>query len=301
MDRDLPPELERAATLLLRGLRQRVDMQARGGVAHGMIESGTGELYAQVQAQRAPDRAGGERSRASAPDMQRPAVNQARTPAAAAHALPQSFTPVVKPSPALEALRAAGGSQADALIPIAEKVAGCASCRLCESRTFTVFSRGNPKSPLMLIGEAPGADEDEAGLPFVGRAGKLLDDIIEKGMKYPPDDVYIANVLKCRPPNNRNPEPDEIEACRGYLQQQIDIVNPLVILALGRFPAQWLLESTQPIGKLRGKIWDRQGRKIVATYHPAYLLRNPAAKKDVWHDVQLVMDFFGRDKPLPMR
>lgn len=166
---------------------------------------------------------------------------------------------------------------------------------------MTVYSRGNPNSPLMFIGEAPGADEDMQGLPFVGRAGKLLDDILSKGMKYQPEDVFIANVLKCRPPDNRNPMPDEIEACRDFLSRQIEIVDPMVIIALGRFPAQWLLDSQEPIGKLRGKLWDVAGRKVLCTYHPAYLLRNPSAKADVWKDVQIVMDYFGRGKPLPMR
>ncbi|MCA9181223.1 MAG: uracil-DNA glycosylase, partial [Planctomycetales bacterium] len=191
--------------------------------------------------------------------------------------------------------------RATQLKAMADEVSKCAACGLCETRTQTVFSRGNPNSPLMFIGEAPGADEDAQGLPFVGRAGKLLDDIIEKGMQYSRDDVYVSNVLKCRPPNNRNPEPAEIEACRHYLAKQIEIIDPIVIIALGRFPAQWLLESTETIGKLRGRIWDKDGRHILCTYHPAYLLRNPSAKAAVWSDVQLVMDFFGRGQALPMR
>jgi uracil-DNA glycosylase family 4 len=221
-------------------------------------------------------------------------------PAPAAAKQPER-KPVMRPSIAGTALEAMPGERAKALAALAHDVAKCAECRLCETRTQTVFSRGNPNSPLMLIGEAPGADEDEQGLPFVGRAGQLLNDILTKGMKYDPADVYVANVLKCRPPNNRNPEPDEIEKCRGYLSRQIEIIQPLVILALGRFPAQWLLDSQETIGKLRGRIWDVKGRKVVCTYHPAYLLRNPAAKVEVWKDVQMVMDFFGRDKPLPMR
>lgn len=210
-------------------------------------------------------------------------------------------TPVIVPSVAAGQLEGLAGRRAKLLAAMAQDVSKCAACRLCTTRTMTVFSRGNPNSPLMFIGEAPGADEDVQGLPFVGRAGKLLDDILSKGMKYQPEDVFIANVLKCRPPDNRNPMPDEIEACRDYLSRQIEIVDPMVIIALGRFPAQWLLDSQEPIGKLRGKLWDVAGRKVLCTYHPAYLLRNPAAKTDVWKDVQIVMDYFGRDKPLPMR
>ncbi len=208
---------------------------------------------------------------------------------------------VIVPSVAAQKLGAYKSKNAQRLQRLAEEISKCGRCRLCSTRTQTVYSRGNPASPLMIIGEAPGADEDKQGLPFVGRAGKLLNEILSKGMGYDPDDVYIANVLKCRPPNNRNPEPDEIAACRDYLLEQVEIIDPLMIIALGRFPAQWLLESKESIGRLRGKIWNVNNRKILATYHPAYLLRNPAAKKEVWKDVQLAMDFFGRGKPLPMR
>ncbi|MCK6440608.1 MAG: uracil-DNA glycosylase [Planctomycetes bacterium] len=204
-------------------------------------------------------------------------------------------------SQAAKKLGAYGGERAKRLAQMARDVANCAQCQLCSVRTQTVYSRGNPNSPLMFIGEAPGADEDAQGFPFVGRAGKLLDDIVAKGMQYNPDDVYICNVLKCRPPNNRNPEPDEIEACRSWLEAQIEIIDPVVIVAWGKFSAQWLLQSDAPIGKLRGRMWDVGGRKVVCTYHPAYLLRTPSAKTETWKDVQIVMDYFGRGKPLPMR
>lgn len=203
--------------------------------------------------------------------------------------------PVIVPSVALDELKEHAGSRARGLEKIAEEVRVCGACRLCSTRTQTVFGTGNPNSRLMVVGEAPGGDEDVQGRPFVGRAGQLLTEIIEKGMKYRRADVYIANVLKCRPPENRNPEPDEIAACRGYLERQIEVINPDVILAVGRFPAQWLANSMQPIGQLRGKTFEYKGRKVVCTYHPAYVLRNYTldTRKKVHHDVLMAVDLLG--------
>jgi DNA polymerase len=141
----------------------------------------------------------------------------------------------------------------------------------------------------MFVGEAPGADEDEQGLAFVGRAGQLLTDIIEKGLKMPRKDVWIGNVLKCRPPQNRNPEPDEILSCQPFLEAQIDAIRPKVIVGLGKFGAQWLLKTMEPISRLRGRVGDYKGIAVVPTFHPAYLLRNPGAKKDVWADMKVVL------------
>jgi len=163
----------------------------------------------------------------------------------------------------------------------------CAKCGLCKTRTHVVFGAGNPKAKLMLVGEAPGMQEDLQGIPFVGRAGQLLTKIIESiGLKR--KDVYIANVLKCRPPDNRNPLPAEILTCEEYLKKQINLIKPKVICALGKFAAQTLLRTTDPISKLRGKFFDYQGAKLVPTFHPAYLLRNPNDKRLVWEDMKKI-------------
>jgi DNA polymerase len=155
-------------------------------------------------------------------------------------------------------------------------------------RTQVVFGVGNPSADLMFVGEAPGADEDVQGIPFVGRAGQLLTDIIEKGLKMPRSEVYIANVIKCRPPQNRNPEPDEIETCEPFLFRQIDVIKPKVIVALGKFGAQTLLRTLEPISRLRGRVFEYRGSKLIPTFHPAYLLRNPSSKREVWEDMKLV-------------
>ena len=149
-----------------------------------------------------------------------------------------------------------------------------------------MFGAGNPDADLMFVGEAPGADEDVQGVPFVGRAGQLLTKIIE-AIGLGREDVYIANVIKCRPPQNRNPEPDEIETCEPFLFRQIEIIKPTVIVTLGKFAAQTLLRSEEPISRLRGRIFDYHGAKLIPTFHPAYLLRNPSSKREVWEDMKL--------------
>jgi DNA polymerase len=174
------------------------------------------------------------------------------------------------------------------------EVAGCTRClELAQTRTQTVFGVGNPDARLVFLGEAPGADEDIQGQPFVGRAGQLLTDIITKGMKLRREDVYILNVLKCRPPNNRTPAPNEVINCRGFLDRQLDILKPEYICCLGAVAARTLLDTELSIGRLRGKFHEYRGIPVLCTYHPAYLLRNPAAKKDVWEDIQVLMRRMG--------
>jgi len=176
-----------------------------------------------------------------------------------------------------------------------EAVAGCRACSLCESRRQTVFGVGNPAADWMIVGEAPGEQEDREGEPFVGRAGQLLDRMLHaldltRAEAAPTRQVFIANVLKCRPPANRNPQPQEVSQCEPYLLRQMALVQPKVILAMGRFAVQSLLKTSEPIGKLRGRVHMVQGVPVVVTYHPAYLLRNPADKALAWADLCLARE-----------
>ena len=183
----------------------------------------------------------------------------------------------------------AGESPAAALIAIRTDLGDCIRCKLhAQGRKQIVYGVGNPNADLMFVGEAPGADEDMQGEPFVGRAGQLLTKIIE-AMGYTRKDVYIANVLKCRPPGNRNPEPDEVASCQPFLFRQIEAIQPKVMVALGTFAAQALLNTKDPIGRLRGRAWPCRGRLLVPTFHPAFLLRSPERKRDTWDDMKLVM------------
>jgi DNA polymerase len=170
------------------------------------------------------------------------------------------------------------------------QVSTCPRCAiLVATRTRTVFGEGSPTARLMFIGEAPGADEDRTGRPFVGRAGKLLTDMITRGMGLAREDVYIANVIKCRPPENRQPLADEIANCRPYLEQQLNIIRPEFLCLLGRTAASALLDTPLAMGKLRGRWHSYRGIKTLVTYHPAYLLRNPASKREAWEDLKLLM------------
>ncbi len=175
---------------------------------------------------------------------------------------------------------------------IAAEARVCTKCRLAETRTQVVWGTGNPDADLMFIGEAPGRDEDLKGEPFVGRAGQLLTDII-KAMKLSRGDVYIANVIKCRPPENRNPEPDELDMCRPYIRTQIEMIKPRVIVTLGKFALQSLTGKAHAVSAARGQWTEYEGIPVMPTYHPAYLLRTPSAKKDVWNDMKKVMAELG--------
>lgn len=203
-------------------------------------------------------------------------------------------TPATPPKPSdTSTTSIATPDTGDSLALIREEVAACRLCdELAGTRTQTVFGVGSPHARLCFLGEAPGADEDRQGEPFVGRAGQLLTKIIEACTLHR-EDVYILNVLKCRPPGNRNPLPHEVANCRGFLDRQLSLIRPEYICCLGSVAAQTLLETDTPISRMRGKFFDYQGIPVLCTYHPAYLLRNPAAKKDVWEDMKVLMRKLG--------
>ncbi len=234
---------------------------------------------------RPPERAGAESSTAAerGPPTRNASVRPERAgaPISVAVGTSSSAGTEVSPPPleSLEALRAWVGD--------------CQRCPLCAGRTHLVFGSGNPAARLVFVGEGPGQDEDLEGEPFVGAAGRLLTDIIEKGMKLPRSEVYICNVVKCRPLRNRNPEPDEIAACSPILRSQLRLVGPEIIIALGKFAAQTLLASDTPITRLRGQWHEWEGIPVMPTFHPAYLLRNPAFKREVWADIRMVLARLG--------
>jgi uracil-DNA glycosylase family 4 len=222
-----------------------------------------------------PDDAG--RTHGSAPTRD---VERAARPADAVGADPR-----VGPDPSLLTI---SRTAAEALAAVRADIGDCTRCKLHGlGRRQIVFGVGNPNADLMFVGEAPGGDEDVQGIPFVGRAGQLLTKIIE-AIELRREDVYIANVIKCRPPQNRNPEPDEVDTCEPFLFRQIEIIKPKVIVALGKFGAQTLLRTLDPISRLRGRVYEFRGAKLIPTFHPAYLLRNPASKREVWEDMKLV-------------
>jgi uracil-DNA glycosylase len=198
-----------------------------------------------------------------------------------------SRPPAARPAPAKPAATGANVG-ATGLAVVREELGDCQRCKLAGKRTNIVFGVGNPEAALVFVGEAPGADEDRTGEPFVGAAGQLLTKMIE-AMGLARGDVYICNILKCRPPGNRNPEPDEIEQCEPFLKKQLAAIRPRMIVALGKFAAQCLLRSDAPISKLRGAWREYEGIPLMPTYHPAFLLRTPSAKREVWNDLQQVM------------
>jgi uracil-DNA glycosylase family 4 len=260
-----------ARELLRAYLRQRAEL----GETEVVLEAlGPDELRA-LYARRAPDaapRAAAEARAAFGAPPARPA------PAAAA---------AMQPSPDAPALGAAAEEivRLPTLDAVRGVALGCPRCRLAETRGHVVFGEGNPDADVLVVGEAPGADEDRTGRPFVGKAGKLLT-LLLASVGLSRDEVYICNVLKCRPPGNRNPQPDEVEACSPYLLRQVELVKPRVVAAFGAFAAQTLLGTPTPIGKLRGRVHEFRGVPLVATYHPAALLRSSAWVRPTWEDLQ---------------
>lgn len=230
----------------------------------------------------------------------RKSATQAKTvksavPTPAVGAAKPAPAPIVPPS-GISLFTDAEKVKDDSLLKIREDIGECTRCKLHKGRNKIVFGDGNPKARLVFVGEAPGADEDKQGIPFVGRAGKLLTQMIE-AMGLQRQDVYICNVVKCRPPENRKPEDDEVSTCSPYLLRQLDVIEPKVLVCLGAVAAQTLLETNRGISQFRGEWMEWRGHKLMATYHPAYLLRNPAAKADVWKDLQKVMAELGLQPP----
>ena len=230
----------------------------------------------------------------------RPSARKASALPALADAKPASLSvSSAAPEPPDEPGASQGGALG--LAVVREELGDCKRCKLAPTRTNLVFGVGNPNAHLVFVGEAPGADEDAQGEPFVGKAGQLLTKMIE-AMGYARQDVYICNILKCRPPGNRNPEPDEIEKCEPFLKGQLAALRPRVIVALGKFAAQCLLRDDTPISRLRGSFRSYEGIQLMPTFHPAYLLRDPTKKKEAWADLKAVnaaLKRLGLDPPRP--
>ena len=197
---------------------------------------------------------------------------QPRQGAASGELSVSQFAPAA-PRPSLESIRT--------------EIGDCQRCKLAPKRTNIVFGSGNPSAELVFVGEAPGYDEDQQGLPFVGRAGQLLTKIIES-INLKREDVYICNVLKCRPPENRNPEPDEVASCNPFLKKQLATIRPKIVCCLGTFAAQTVIQTASSISRLRGQFFDIDGMRVIATFHPAYLLRSPDKKREVWEDMKQI-------------
>jgi DNA polymerase len=229
----------------------------------------------------------------------RPDHDHAGRPAVAASVSvpPVAAPPAPVPALAAPALPEEAAEQPERrrlLAELRQEITACVACReLASTRTQTVFGSGNLQARLCFCGEAPGADEDRVGEPFVGRAGKLLTDMIERGMRLNRAEVYILNTIKCRPPGNRTPSSEEVGNCRHFFERQMELLQPEFLCCLGAVAAQAVLATTKSIGQLRGRFYDYRGVRVICTYHPAYLLRNPAAKKEAWKDLQLLMDAMG--------
>ncbi len=226
-----------------------------------------------------------------------PPVREAEAPAASSPA-PRSTAPTPVPAPEKAAVpHVAVVPVCGSLDEIRKELGECTRCKLYKGRKTIVFGEGDPMSAIVFVGEGPGFEEDQQGRPFVGPAGQLLTDIIEKGIKIKRAEVYICNIVKCRPPGNRNPEPDEVEACIRFVKQQIAVIKPKVIVTLGNVPTQNLLGTKAGITKLRGTWQEYEGIPVMPTFHPSYLLRSPGEKGKVWEDIKLVMTRMGMPMP----
>jgi uracil-DNA glycosylase family 4 len=280
----VPPEKERVAAWLeyFNDLRIGGFYRNRGG---GKSSVAAAKKLATPAPRPVPVKTSTAPSKSSPSAMKSPQ----QSPAASTSASKVTVLPVAHGPSLFEAFERVAN---DSLERIRADIGDCTRCRLCEQRNKIVFGVGNPKADLVFVGEGPGRDEDAQGEPFVGRAGKLLTDMI-KAMSLERSDVYIANVVKCRPPENRTPEHDEIATCSPFLLRQLEFIRPKVIVCLGNVAAQNLLGTNKSISHFRGQWFDFRGSRLIATYHPAYLLRNPAAKSDVWTDLKKVMAVLG--------
>ncbi len=282
---ELPPDIR-----LRKVLQQRLESLRRAGVSH--LPRPTADA---------------KKPMAAAPPLQVAVETPSPTPRTVDEVTPPVDVPAATPaveSPSLfspepkVAVRPAAApvDRVAALRVLQEEVAACTRCaHLAKTRTQTVFGVGNPHPRIVFMGEAPGFDEDKQGEPFVGAAGQLLTRIIENGMGLRRSDVYILNTLKCRPPNNRTPEPEEVANCRGFFEQQLDILQPEYIVCLGAVAALNVLETKLAVGRLRGRFHDYRGIKVLVTYHPAYLLRNPDDKRKTWDDIKMLMRDMGME------
>jgi uracil-DNA glycosylase len=230
-----------------------------------------------------------DRPAAAREDSTRPVPASSHRPLPERKAAAAAASPVAAPAGSVET----PSSGPLTLEAIREEIGDCTRCKLHKGRNSIVYGEGDPKAKIVFVGEGPGFEEDQQGRPFVGAAGQLLTDIIEKGMKIRRADVYICNIVKCRPPNNRNPEPDEVEACIGFVKKQIVAINPRVIVTLGNVPTQNLLNTKQGITRIRGTWQEYNGIPVMPTFHPSYLLRSPGEKKWVWIDIKKVMERLG--------
>jgi len=278
----MPEEMPKSKVDIARAVKQKLESLRGAGVSHI------------PKAKPKPGAVSGNRGAESKAAIKGPLLVAAEEMNSGATSAPREDarrTPFAAPR---STLPAPGLSGEEALAEVARRVAMCTRCPvLVQNRTQTVFGVGNPFAKLVFVGEAPGADEDRQGEPFVGRAGQLLTDIITKGMKLRREDVYIMNILRCRPPENRTPLPVEAANCREYLDAQLAIIQPQFLCCLGACAAQNLLQVDTPIGKLRGRMINFKGMKVLCTYHPAYVLRNPPAKRQVWDDIQVLMGEMG--------
>lgn len=291
----MPDDPRHELLQLARSARAWVEWVHDSGLDVAPTETDLGGVLDALERGPAPPRRGAARSRGTSPARGRSGSPEPPRRAPPAPREEPRRAPAATPAPAPHGLPPE--ERRRRLEVLAGEVSGCTRCPLHEGRTQTVFARGNPSAKVVFVGEGPGFHEDQQGVPFVGKAGQLLDKMIG-AMGLSPDEVYICNVVKCRPPDNRKPQADEVQACVGYLQQQLDLIQPDVIVALGATGVQGLLGTSTGIMRLRGTWKLYRGRiPIMPTFHPAFLLRRPERKRETWNDLKAVLERLGRKPP----